>query len=141
MLDKLNYLFLFQRLIKEGSLGIALTNIFSLEVNRDYVVIDVENIKLIKKIIDAISFKSDDKELKEEFASLFDKVVGLGMMRGLRCKSGVDLGMIIQKASKEGVLVLKAGRNVIRFLPPLTITKEEINEGFIRFEKTLKNIK
>ncbi|ADC69432.1 conserved hypothetical protein [Methanocaldococcus sp. FS406-22] len=73
MLDKLNYLFLFWRLIKEGSLKIALTNIFSLEVNRDYVVINVENIKLIKKIIDAVSFKSDDKEPK----SFFDKIEDL----------------------------------------------------------------
>ena len=73
MLDKLNYLFLFWRLIKEGSLEIALTNIFSLEVNRDYVVIDIENIKLIKEIIDAVSSKSDDKESK----SFFDKIEDL----------------------------------------------------------------
>ena len=87
-----------------------------------------------------ILFEESLKELKEEFASLFDKVVGLGMMRGLRCKSGVDLGMIIQKASKEGVLVLKAGRNTLRFLPPLTISKEEINEGFERLKNAIKTM-
>jgi len=27
-------------------------------------------------------------------------------------------------------MVLKAGKNTLRFLPPLTITKEEIDEGF-----------
>ena len=87
-----------------------------------------------------ILFEESLKELKEEFASLFDKVVGLGMMRGLRCKSGVDLGMIIQKASKEGVLVLKAGRNTLRFLPPLTISKEEIIEGFERLKNAIKSM-
>ena len=87
-----------------------------------------------------LNFEESLKELKEEFASLFDKVVGLGMMRGLRCKSGVDLGMIIQKASKEGVLVLKAGRNTLRFLPPLTISKEEINEGFERLKNAIKTM-
>ena len=70
MLKELNYLFLFWRLIKEGSLEIALTNIFSLEVNRNYVVVDVENIKPIKKIIDAISFRSDNRESK----GFFDKI-------------------------------------------------------------------
>ena len=38
---------------------------------------------------------------------------------------------------KEGVIVLKAGRNTVRFLPSITITKNEIDEGFKRFEKAI----
>jgi acetylornithine aminotransferase len=61
-------------------------------------------------------------------------------MRGLRAKSAQIQSAIIQKAFEEGVLVLKAGRNTVRFLPPLTITKEEIEEGFARFEKALERL-
>jgi len=38
------------------------------------------------------------------------------------------------------VLVLKSGRSTLRFLPPLTITKKEINIGFERLENAIKNI-
>jgi acetylornithine aminotransferase len=52
------------------------------------------------------------------------------MMCGLRVKDAQTLSDIIDLGRKHGVMVLKAGRNTLRFLPPLTITKEEIDEGF-----------
>jgi acetylornithine/N-succinyldiaminopimelate aminotransferase len=62
--------------------------------------------------------------------SLFMEKVGIGMIAGLRVKDADTLGKIINAARANGVMVLKAGRNTLRFLPPLTITKEEIDEGF-----------
>jgi acetylornithine aminotransferase len=41
---------------------------------------------------------------------------------------------------KEGLVVLKAGRNTVRFLPSLTISKNEIDEGFKRLEKALDGV-
>jgi acetylornithine aminotransferase len=87
-----------------------------------------------------IYFEEKLKKIGEKYPKLFEEVTGLGLMRGLKCKGAEIQDLIYKEAHKNKVLVLKAGRNVIRFLPPLTITKEEINEGFIRFEKTLKNI-
>lgn len=87
-----------------------------------------------------IYFEESLKELKNQFENLFEKVVGLGLMRGLRCKDGVDLSMLIKVAFVNGILVLKAGRNTMRFLPPLTITKEEIKEGFERLKNAFENI-
>ncbi len=63
------------------------------------------------------------------------KSVGLGFMRGLRINSAENLAKIVDKAFENRVLVLKAGRNTLRFLPPLTITKDEIEKGFERLEK------
>lgn len=81
------------------------------------------------------------EESLEKFASLHPALflghVGLGMMRGLRVVDGDTLSKIINAAREKGVLVLKAGRNTLRFLPPLTITKEEINEGFARLEQAM----
>ncbi len=62
--------------------------------------------------------------------NLFTQKVGVGMMCGLRCKNAETLTNIMSNAKDNGVMVLKAGRNTLRFLPPLTITKEEMNEGF-----------
>ena len=76
----------------------------------------------------------------QKYPHVFLSHVGLGMMRGLRVKDGETLSNIIAYALEEGVIVLKAGRNTLRFLPPLTITKENIDEGFLRLERALKKI-
>ena len=61
-------------------------------------------------------------------------------MRGLRCKSAEIQNSIVTKAFEHGLIVLKAGRNTVRFLPPLTISDEEIKEGFKRFEAAVMEI-
>ena len=71
---------------------------------------------------------------------LFEKRVGAGLMVGLRVKEGDALAKIIAQAHDEGVLVLKAGRNTLRLLPPLTITHAEIDEGFIRLGRAVEAI-
>ena len=69
------------------------------------------------------TFYKDNKKL-------FTQKVGIGMMCGLRVVDADTLGSIMSNAKESGVMVLRAGRNTLRFLPPLTITKEEIDEGF-----------
>lgn len=68
--------------------------------------------------------------LFEENKNLFNEKVGLGLMCGLRVSDAETLTKIIDLSRENGVMLLKAGRNTLRFLPPLTITKEEIDEGF-----------
>ena len=87
-----------------------------------------------------IYFEKKLKTLCTDFPSLFESVEGLGLMRGVRCKSAEILASIIKKAFENGVLVLKAGKNTLRFLPPLTISQEEIDEGFKRLESACKTL-
>ena len=87
-----------------------------------------------------IYFEERLKAIAAKFSNLFEKEVGLGLMRGLRAKEADIQNEIIKKAFEERVLVLKAGRNTVRFLPPLTITKEEIDEGLGRFERALERL-
>ncbi len=75
--------------------------------------------------------------LQKRHNDLFAAQVGLGMMLGLRAVSSEVQQHVLSAAFEAGVIVLKAGRNTVRFLPPLTITKEEIDEGFKRFEKAI----
>lgn len=72
--------------------------------------------------------------------AIFLEHLGLGMMRGLRVVDAETLGKVINAAREAGVIVLKAGRNTLRFLPPLTITKGEIDEGFVRLEKAMASL-
>ncbi len=79
-------------------------------------------------------------EIVDKYDGLFGKEVGLGLMRGLRAHNADIVVKVYKKAIREGIVLLKAGRNTIRFLPSLTITKDEIDEGFRRFEKVLASI-
>ena len=87
-----------------------------------------------------IYFESKLHALFEMFPNIFTQEVGLGFMRGLRVKDEATLTAIITKAFEHQVLVLKAGRNTLRLLPPLTITKDEIDEGFKRLYDAIKTI-
>ena len=56
---------------------------------------------------------------------LVREVRGLGLMIGIECKSWVKEA--IDRLAQEGVLVLTGGPSVIRLLPPLVITRAEID--------------
>ena len=75
-------------------------------------------------------FNNALNELFNTHKEFFTKKVGIGLMCGLRVKDADTLSAILGAAKENGVMVLKAGRNTLRFLPPLTITKEEIDAGF-----------
>jgi acetylornithine aminotransferase len=68
---------------------------------------------------------------------IFVDIVGIGLMRGLRVGQSHQLSKIIKTSLKHGVLVLKAGNNTLRFLPPITITKKVIKKGFKRLQEAL----
>lgn len=48
---------------------------------------------------------------------------------------------MIKFALENGVLVLKSGKDIVRFLPPITVSKNEITQGFQRFEDAILNLK
>lgn len=85
-------------------------------------------------------FQTKMQTLFEAHRDIFDSAVGVGLMRGLRVKDGETLAKIIPAAHEKGVLVLKAGRNTLRFLPPLTITNEEVDLGFARLEDAISSL-
>ena len=58
---------------------------------------------------------------------VFDSVRGQGLMVGLRMKT--DAAAFIALARANGLIVLPAGDNVVRMLPPLTLTEAEAREG------------
>jgi len=87
-----------------------------------------------------IYFAEKLKGIASKYENLFEKEVGLGLMRGLRAKSAEIQGNIITHCMSEGLVVLKAGRNTVRFLPSITISKNEIDEGFKRFEKVITTL-
>ena len=69
---------------------------------------------------------------------VFDSVRGSGLMLGLKCK--VINTDIVQAGYAENLLTVPAADNVIRLLPPLNISDDEIYEAVTRLEKATKRV-
>ncbi|MCQ2541831.1 MAG: aspartate aminotransferase family protein [Lachnospiraceae bacterium] len=77
-------------------------------------------------------------EKLEELASERDDIVdhrGLGLMQGLEFNKPV--GDIIAKAIDNGLILINAGANIIRFLPPLVITKKDVDDMLVILKQCL----
>lgn len=60
---------------------------------------------------------------------------GIGLMQGLVCKGPV--GDIINNAMEKGLILINAGVNIIRIVPPLIIEKEHVDEMVDVLDKCL----
>ena len=65
-------------------------------------------------------------------------VRGLGMMIGI--ETSASLSRIVEAARQKGLIILTAGENVIRLLPPLTISREEIQQGIAILKEVFSQV-
>jgi acetylornithine/N-succinyldiaminopimelate aminotransferase len=70
-------------------------------------------------------------------------VVGKGLLRGVALTKKEDadrIGAIMENARLRGLLILRAGTNVVRLAPPLVITTKELDEGLGLLKEALQDI-
>lgn len=53
---------------------------------------------------------------------------GLGLIQGLEFVPDMPVGTVVNKCLSQGLIVISASNNVLRFVPPLVITRENIDE-------------
>lgn len=70
------------------------------------------------------------------YPDIVKEVRGWGLIRGVEVV-GVSAPEIVAEAMKNNVLILPAGPSVVRFVPPLVITEEQIDEAVACFENAL----
>jgi len=79
------------------------------------------------------------EEKLEELVEKYDNVVerrGKGLMQGLEFT--VPVGPIVAKALENGLVLVSAGANIIRFVPPLVIKKEHVDEMIEKLSKAIE---
>ena len=79
------------------------------------------------------------KEIHQNFSSIIKEVRGRGLMIGLQTHD--DPSKLISIFLKNKLITVKANDNVIRILPSLIITKEEIDEGIEIIKKSCQKYK
>lgn len=92
----------------------------------------------ISKVIDLFEEQDILKNVNETGAYLYEKLDalaekydcikahrGVGLMQGLECEGAV--GGVINRAVEKGLLLINAGTNIIRFIPPLIASKADVD--------------
>ena len=79
------------------------------------------------------------EEKLDELVAEYDFIIerrGLGLMQGLELTFPV--GDVIKMAQNEGLIIISASGNVIRFVPPLVIEKKHVDEMIAKLKKCLQ---
>ena len=87
----------------------------------------------------ATNLRGQLAQLNQEF-DIFEEIRGQGLMIGAELKKQWHgkAGELMELARTHGLLILVAGPNVIRFLPALTISDEDLHEGILRLTNALE---
>lgn len=89
-------------------------------------------IEHVKKVAPYLEKKLDELVAKYDFLT---ERRGMGLMQGVVCEKPV--GQIAAKALEAGLIVITAGSNVLRFVPPLIIEEKDVDEMISRLESIL----
>ena len=84
-------------------------------------------------------FHSELKKIKKKYSNIIKEVRGKGLLIGLQLHN--DQTKFIQKLMDNNLLTIRAGENVIRILPPLTVKKKEIDLAIRIIKKVCKEYK
>ncbi|MEM9140489.1 MAG: aspartate aminotransferase family protein [Pseudomonadota bacterium] len=80
-------------------------------------------------------------ELADTHDDLIEEVRGEGLMLGIRWKDNTPVGDAVAAAYEEKLLTVPAGANVMRVLPPLNVTDEELGQAVSRLDAACHGLK
>jgi acetylornithine/N-succinyldiaminopimelate aminotransferase len=86
----------------------------------------------------ALVFRQGLAALKDRFPDIIEDVRGEGLMLGIKAK--IPVAELLAAVRAEKLLGVPAGDNVLRLLPPLTVTAEEAREGLARIERAAEKL-
>lgn len=89
----------------------------------------------VKEVAPYLEQKLD--ELVEKYDFLVTRR-GKGLMQGVVCK--LPVGKVAAAALEQGLIVITAGADVLRFVPPLVIEKQHVDEMIEKLEKALFSV-
>ena len=89
----------------------------------------------VKEIAPYLEQKLDELVAKYDFLTARR---GMGLMQGVVCEKPV--GQVAAKALEKGLIVITAGSDVLRFVPPLIIGKEHVDEMAAKLDAVLAEL-
>ncbi|MCD8110843.1 MAG: aspartate aminotransferase family protein [Clostridiales bacterium] len=108
--------------------GAAVSAVFDI-FEREQIVAHVNQI--------ALYLESRLEELKNKYSFITDHR-GMGLIRGLEME--IPVGEVASKALDEGLILITAGSGVIRFVPPLVIERQHVDEMIEKLDAVLQTM-
>lgn len=95
--------------------------------------------KFLQETEETANYLAEQLEIHIEPVSFVKEIRQKGMMVGIECKG--KAANLVADLIDKGVLVLSASENVVRLLPPLTVSKEEIDQAVAYIKEVLTSQK
>ena len=97
----------------------------------------ISNKKFLKNVkMKSNYFNQKLNDLKIKYPKIIDEIRGRGFLIGVKLK--VDQTKFIKKLMDNKLLTIRAAENVVRVLPPLNVSKKEIDQAIKIFDKVCK---
>lgn len=82
------------------------------------------------------------RAIAQRSPELFTQARGWGLINGLQIHPEIELtsSEIVKAALAEGLLIAPAGPKVLRFVPPLIVTADEVDQAIDRLEKAIETV-
>ncbi|MFG0583479.1 aspartate aminotransferase family protein [Pseudomonas sp. zjy_9] len=106
-------------------------------------VLDIVN---TRQTLDGVQAKSEQFKVRLEALGkqygLFEQVRGMGLLLGCVLNDAWKgkAKQVLDAATAEGLMILQAGPDVVRFAPSLVVDDADIEEGLARFERALSKL-
>ena len=114
-------------------------------------IVDMYRFKRILEVIDEENLVENCRVMGDYLKTKMDTLMskypekvfaprGLGLFAAFDAASPEMRNNITKESAKNGMMILGCGPRSIRFRPPVTITKEHIDEAFVILDKVINNI-
>jgi acetylornithine/N-succinyldiaminopimelate aminotransferase len=88
----------------------------------------------------ALHLKQGLAGLKDQHGDIVEEVRGAGLLMGLKLQSRATPSQVVKTAAEEKLLIVGAGDNTVRILPPLVASDEEIAQGVNTLSRALSRV-
>lgn len=95
--------------------------------------------KLLDNVVSQGKLLTEKLNMLKVQHNIINDVRGIGLMQGIELS--IPAKPIISRCMEKGLLLVGAGEQIIRFVPPLIISAEEINEGINILSEVIQEVK
>ena len=89
----------------------------------------------------ALRLKQGLAQIKDQFSDLVEEIRGEGLLTGLKLKAAIMPADLVNAARDEKLLLVGAGDNTVRVIPPLNVSESEISDGVERLSQALAKVR
>lgn len=102
-------------------------------VNKVLELFEKENV--LANVVEVGDYLYEELEKIKEASEVVVDHRGMGLMQGLELS--IPASDVVNAALKEGLVLISAGANIVRFVPPLIITKEDVDKMIVILKKCI----